>query len=84
MRKIRETGKAQIGGGRKNPAASGDFYHLTEEEYAEMLADPDCDKEVFEEAAVEILEKKRLQPELAYKIREDELRNAGLGHWIAM
>ena len=84
MRKIRETGKASIGGGRKQQAGSGVFYHLTQEEYDQMLADPACDTDLFEADAVEILEKKRLELELAYKIREDTIRQAGLGHWIDM
>ena len=49
-----------------------------------MLADPVCDTDLFESEVLEILEKKRLEPELAYKIREDVLRKAGLGHWVSM
>lgn len=82
MRKIRETGKASIGGGRKPQSGSGMYYHLTQEEYDQMLADPACNTEVFEAEAVEILEKKRLEPELAYKVREDTILQAGLSHWI--
>ncbi|HLK55580.1 MAG TPA: hypothetical protein VKU00_03400 [Chthonomonadaceae bacterium] len=81
MRKIREAGKAQLGG-RKPQSGSGEFYHLTQDEYEQMLADPDCDRDLFEAETVEILEKKRAEPELAYKIREDVIRRAGLGHWI--
>lgn len=81
MRKIRETGKASLGG-RKPQAGSGTFFHLTTEEYEQMLADPACDTAVFEAEAVEILEKKRIEPELAYKIREETIRQAGLGYWI--
>lgn len=84
MRKIRETGKAPLGGAKKPQTGSGVFYHLTQEEYDQMLADPDCDTERFESEAVEILEKKRVEPELAYKIHEDAIRQAGLGHWIDM
>ena len=84
MRKLRETGKASIGGGRKPQSGSGTFYHLTEEEYREMLADPACDTDLFEAETAEVLEKKRLEPELAYKIREDVIRQAGLSHWIDM
>ena len=83
-RKIRESAKAQLGGGRKNQAASGEFYHLTQEEYDQMLADPDCDTDLFESETQEILEKKRFEPELVVKIREDIIRKAGLGHWIDM
>jgi hypothetical protein len=84
MRKIREVGKAQIGGGRKNQAGSGEFYHLTQEEYDQMIADPACDVDLFEEETLEILEKKRIEPELMFKIREAAIRQAGLGHWIDM
>ena len=84
MRKIRESGKASLGGGRKPQTGSGMFYHLTQDEYDQMLADPACDTDLFEAEAVEILEKKRLEPELAYKIREDMIRQAGLDHWINM
>lgn len=84
MRKIRETGKAAVGGGRSAKSVAGLFYHLTQEEYDEMLADPACDKDVFEADAVEILEKKRVEPELAWKIREETIRKAGLGYWIDM
>jgi hypothetical protein len=84
MRKIRETAKASVGGGRKHSAISGEFYHLTEDEYGQMLADPSCDTDLFEAEAVEILEKRRVEPELAYKVREDTIRKAGLGHWIDM
>jgi hypothetical protein len=84
MRKIRETGKAPLGGGRKPQTGSGMFYHLTQEEYDQMLADPDCDTDLFTADAVAILEKKRLEPELAYKVREESIRQAGLGHWIDM
>lgn len=82
MRKIRETGKASLGGGRKPQNASGMFYHLTQEEYDQMLADPACDTDLFAANAVEIMEKKRLEPELAYKVREDTILQAGLQHWI--
>lgn len=82
MKKIRESGKASLGGGKKPQAGSGVFYHLTDDEYAQMLADPACDTELFEAEIVQILEKKRIEPELAYKIREDVIRQAGLGHWI--
>ena len=54
------------------------------EEYEQMLADPDCDTELFEAEAVEILEKKRIETDLVYKIREDMIRQAGLRHWIDM
>ena len=81
MRKVRETGKASLGG-KKAGAGGGEYYHLTQTEYDEMLADPDCDKELFESEAEEILEKKRIEAELAYKIRADALREAGLSHWI--
>ena len=81
MRKIRETGKASIGGGRKQ-GDGGEFYHLNQEEYDQMLADPDCDVELFETEATEILEKRRVEPDLAYKVRTDVIRQAGLGHWI--
>ena len=84
MRKVRETGKAAIGGGRTQQAGSGLFYHLTQEEYDEMLADTACDIDLFEADVVEILERKRLELELAYKVREDIIRQAGLGHWIDM
>lgn len=84
MRKMKETGKAAIGGGRSAKSDSGVFYHLLQEEYEQMLADPDCDTDLFESEAVEILEKKRVEPELAYKIREDVIRQAGLRHWIDM
>ena len=84
MRKIRETGKASLGGSRKPQSGAGIFYHLTQEEYDEMHEDPACDVEVFEADAVEILEKKRIEPQLAYKVREDTIRQAGLGHWIDM
>ena len=84
MRKIWEGAKAAVGGGRKAQDNSGTFYHLTQEDYDEMRADPDCDTDVFEAEAVEILEKKRVEPELAYKIREDKIREAGLKHWIDM
>ncbi len=84
MRKVRESGKAAIGGGRSAKSDSGVFYHLLQEEYDQMLADPDCDTGLFEEEAVEILEKKRLEPELVYKVREDVIRQAGLRHWIDM
>jgi len=84
MRKVREAGKAAIGGGRSANSSSGMFYHLLQEEYDQMLADPDCDKELFEAEAVEILEKKRVEADLVYKIREDVIRKAGLRHWIDM
>lgn len=84
MKKIREAGKAAVGGGRSAQSGAGLYYHLSQEEYDEMLADPACDKDVFESAVVEILEKKRVEPELAYKIREDAIRQAGLGYWIDM
>ncbi len=84
MRKIRETGKASLGGGRKPQDGSGVFYHLTQEEYDQMLADPACKTETFEADVIEILEKKRIEPDLAYKIREDSIRQAELGHWIDM
>ena len=84
MRKIRETGKASLGGGHKAQSSSGTFYHLTQDEYDQMLADPACDTDLFAADAVEILEKKRIDPELAYKVREDSIRQAGLGHWIDM
>ena len=84
MRKIRESGKASVSGGRKPQDGSGTFYHLTQEEYNEMLADPDCDADLFESEVIEILEKKRIEPELAYKAREETLRQAGLGLWIDM
>ena len=84
MRKIRETGKAPLGGGRKPQAGSGVFYHLTQDEYDQMLADPACDTDLFAADALEVLEKKRLEPDLAYKVREDSIRQAGLGHWIDM
>lgn len=84
MKKIRESGKASLGGGRKPQDGSGTFYHLTQEEYNQMLADPACDTDLFAAEAVEILEKKRVEPELAYKVREETIRQAGLGHWIAM
>ena len=84
MKKIKESGKAAVSGGRKAQGGSGTFYHLTQEEYDEMLADPDCDKGVFESEAIEILEKKRVEPQLAYKIREDAIRQAGLAPWIDM
>lgn len=84
MRKIRESGKASLGGGRKPQSSSGVFYHLTQEEYDQMLADPSCDTLLFEAAAEEILEKKRVESELAYKIREESIREAGLGYWIDM
>ena len=84
MRKVKETGKAAIGGGRSAKSDSGVFYHLLQEEYEQMLADPDCDTDLFESEAVEILEKKRVEPELVYKIREDVIRQAGLRHWIDM
>lgn len=82
MKKIRETGKAAVGGGRG--AGAGLYYHLTQEEYDEMLADPACDTDLFASEAVEILEKKRVEPNLIYKIREDVIRQAGLGYWIDM
>ena len=84
MRKIRETGKAQLGGSKKPQTGSGEFYHLTQEEYDMMLADPDCDTDLFEAEVEEILEKKRIEPELAYKVRDDVIRKAGLAHWISM
>ena len=84
MRKIRESGKASVSGGRKPQDGSGTFYHLTQEEYDEMLADPDCDKDIFEAEVTEILEKKRIDPTLIYKAREDVLRQAGLSFWIDM
>lgn len=84
MRKIRETGKAAVGGGRSAQSGAGVFYHMSQAEYEEMLADPACDTELFAGEAVEILEKKRVEPELAYKIREDVIRQAGLGYWIDM
>jgi hypothetical protein len=84
MRKVREAGKAAVGGGRSAQAGSGLYYHLLQEEYEQMLADPDCDTDLFEAEAVEILEKKRLEPELVYKVREDVIRQAGLRHWIDM
>lgn len=84
VRKIRETGKASLGGGRKSQDASGVFYHLTQDEYDQMLADPACDTDAFEADVMEILEKKRIEPDLAYKIREDSIRAAELGHWIDM
>ena len=84
MRKVRENGKAAIGGGRSAKSDSGVFYHLLQEEYEQMLADPDCDTGLFEAEAVEILEKKRVEPELIYKVREDVVRQAGLRHWIDM
>ena len=84
MRKVREAGKAAIGGGRSAKSDSGVFYHLLQEEYEQMLADPDCDTELFEAEAVEILEKKRIETDLVYKIREDTIRQAGLRHWIDM
>ena len=84
MKKIRENGKAAVGGGRSANSAAGMFYHLSQAEYDEMLADPACDKELFTAEAVEILEKKRVEPGLVYKIREDAIREAGLGYWIDM
>lgn len=84
MKKIREVGKASLGGGRKPQAGSGMFYHLTQDEYDQMLADPACNTDMFTEDTLEILEKKRIEPELAYKVREDSIRQAGLGHWIDM
>ncbi len=84
MRKIKETGKASIGGGRSAQSSGGVFYHLLQEEYEQMLADPDCDTDLFEAEAIEILEKKRVEPDLAYKVREDVIRQAGLRHWIDM
>jgi hypothetical protein len=47
-----------------------------------MLADPACDTDAFEAEVVSILEKKRLEPDLAYKVREDAIWQMGLGHWI--
>jgi len=84
MRKVRDNGKAAIGGGRSASSSSGTYYHLLQEEYEQMLADPDCDTELFEAEAVEILEKKRVEADLVYKIREDAIRQAGLRHWIDM
>ena len=84
MRKIRESAKAQLGGGRKNQAGSGEFYHLTQEEYDQMREDPACDTDLFESEMIEILEKKRFEPLLVIKIREDVIRKSGLGHWIDM
>ena len=84
MRKIRESGKASLSGGRKPQDGSGTYYHLTQGEYDEMLADPDCDTDLFAAEATEILEKKRLEPELMYKVREDIIRQAGLKYWIDM
>lgn len=84
MRKIREAGKAAVGGGRSAQSGAGVFYHLTQEEYDEMLADPACDTELFAGEAVEILEKKRVEPGLVYKVREDVIRQVGLGYWIDM
>ena len=84
MRKVREAGKAAIGGGRSASSSAGVYYHLLQEEYEQMLADPDCDTELFEAEAVEILEKKRVEADLVYKIREDVIRQAGLRHWIDM
>jgi hypothetical protein len=84
MKKVRETGKAAVGGGRNAQSGAGVFYHLTQEEYDQMLADPACNTDLFEAEAVEVLEKKRVEPELAYKIREDVIRQAGLGYWIDM
>jgi hypothetical protein len=84
MRKLRENGKAAIGGGRSAKSDSGVFYHLLQEEYEQMLADPECDKALFEAEAIEILEKKRVEPDLVYKVREDVVRQAGLRHWIDM
>ncbi len=84
MRKVREAGKASIGGGRSASSSGGVYYHLLQEEYEQMLADPDCDKALFEAEAVEILEKKRIEQELVYKVREDVVRQAGLRHWIDM
>ncbi len=82
MKKIKEVGKASLGGGRKPQSASGVYYHLTQEEYDEMREDPDGDTDLFESETTEILEKKRVEPDLAYKVREDAIRQAGLGHWI--
>ena len=84
MRKIREAGKASLGGSKKPQTGSGMFYHLTQEEYDQMLEDPACDTDHFAAEATEILEKKRIELELAYKIREESIRQAGLGHWIDM
>ena len=66
----------------RSQSGAGLFYHLTQEEYEEMLEEPDCDKDLFEAEAVEILEKKRVEPNLAYKVREETIRQAGLGYWI--
>ena len=82
MRKVRETGKAAVGGGRSPQSGAGLFYHLTQEDYDEMLADPDCDTDLFAAETVEILEKKRVEPNLVYKVREEIIRQAGLGYWI--
>ena len=84
MRKVKESGKASLGGGRNAKSGAGVFYHLDQEEYDQMLADPACDTDLFEAEVVEILEKKRVEPELAYKVREDIIRQAGLNHWIDM
>lgn len=84
MRKIREAGKAAVGGGRSAQSGAGVFYHLSQEEYDEMLADPACDTELFAAESAEILEKKRVSPELVFKVREDVIRQAGLGYWIDM
>ena len=84
MRKIRDAGKASVGGGRSAKSSAGLYYHLLQEEYDQMLADPACDTDLFTAEAVEILEKKRIEPELVYKVREDIIQEAGLGHWIDM
>ena len=84
MKKVREAGKAAVGGGRSAQSGAGVYYHLTQEEYDQMLADPACHTALFEAEAVEILEKKRVEPDLVYKIREDVIRQAGLGYWIDM
>ena len=84
MKKVRENGKAAVGGGRSAQSGAGTYYHLTQEEYDEMLADPACDTDLFASEAIEILEKKRVEPNLAYKVREEIIRQAGLGYWIDM
>jgi len=82
MRKVREMGKAAVGGGRSPQSGAGLFYHLTQEEYDEMLEDPEGDTDLFGAETVEILEKKRVEPNLVYKVREETIRQAGLGYWI--
>ena len=47
-----------------------------------MLEDPEGDTDLFGAETVEILEKKRVEPNLVYKVREETIRQAGLGYWI--